>query len=112
MIYFNYQVGDVGIGMWVPQIIKAMSSGLSNFQVGLIAMIPSAFATVAMVLLSKESDRTGERQKRAAVPLPVGGLALAGGRRLWRPVRAQRLAVRLHSYDMAGAHERRAGGGA
>jgi MFS transporter, ACS family, tartrate transporter len=76
-IYFIYQVGNLGIGMWMPQIIKGLAGSLTNFQVGLIAMLPYAFATVAMVLWSRNSDRTGERQKHSAFPLLCGAVALA-----------------------------------
>ncbi|MGF0524075.1 MFS transporter [Agrobacterium pusense] len=76
-IYFIYQVGNLGIGLWMPQIIKDFGSDLSHFQIGLVAMVPYAVATLAMVLWSKNSDRTGERQKHSAVPLLIGGLALA-----------------------------------
>jgi ACS family tartrate transporter-like MFS transporter len=76
VIYFIYQVGNLGIGLWMPQIIKGMSSSLTNFEIGLIAMLPYAFATVAMVLWSRNSDRTGERQKHSALPLLLGAIAL------------------------------------
>ncbi|GJD87486.1 Putative tartrate transporter [Methylobacterium hispanicum] len=75
-IYFVYQVGNLGIGMWMPQIIKSMSTDLTHFQVGLVATIPYAFATLVMVLWSKNSDRTGERQKHTALPLLAGAVAL------------------------------------
>ena len=77
VIYFIYQVGNLGIGLWMPQIIKGMSGSLSNFEIGLIAMLPYAFATVVMVLWSRNSDRTGERQKHSALPLLLGAGALA-----------------------------------
>lgn len=77
VIYFIYQVGNLGIGLWMPQIIKGMSGHLSNFEIGLIAMLPYAFATVVMVLWSRNSDRTGERQKHSALPLLLGAIALA-----------------------------------
>lgn len=76
-IYFVYQVGNLGIGMWMPQIIKSLSSGLTNFQVGLIAMIPYAIATVAMIVWGWSSDRTGERQVHSALPLLLAGITLA-----------------------------------
>jgi ACS family tartrate transporter-like MFS transporter len=76
VIYFIYQVGNLGIGMWMPQIIKGMSGSLTNFEIGLIAMLPYAFATVVMVLWSHNSDRTGERQKHSALPLLLGAVAL------------------------------------
>ena len=100
VIYFIYQVGNLGIGMWLPQIIKGMSSGLSNFQVGLIAMVPYAFATVAMVLWSKHSDRTGERQKHSAAPLLIGGLALA----LTGAIASPPVALGLISLALAGIY--------
>ncbi|MCJ9700346.1 MULTISPECIES: MFS transporter [unclassified Bradyrhizobium] len=77
VIYFVYQVGNLGIGMWMPQIIKGMSGSLTNFEIGLVAMLPYAFATVVMVLWSRNSDRTGERQKHSALPLLLGAVALA-----------------------------------
>jgi MFS transporter, ACS family, tartrate transporter len=77
VIYFIYQVGNLGIGLWMPQILKGLSSNLSNFEIGLLAMIPYALATVAMVLWSRNSDRTGERQKHTAFPLLVAAIALA-----------------------------------
>ncbi|MFK3777646.1 MFS transporter [Agrobacterium sp. NPDC089420] len=76
-IYFIYQVGNLGIGLWMPQIIQGLGQDLTHFQIGLVAMVPYAIATVAMVLWSKNSDRTGERQKHSAVPLLIGGAALA-----------------------------------
>jgi ACS family tartrate transporter-like MFS transporter len=76
-IYFIYQVGNLGIGLWMPQIVKSFGDHFSNFQVGLIAMIPYAVATVAMVLWSRRSDRTGERQKHSAWPLLVAAISLA-----------------------------------
>lgn len=76
-IYFIYQVGNLGIGLWMPQIIQSFGKSLTHTQIGLVAMIPYAIATVAMVLWSRSSDRTGERQKHSAVPLLIGGFALA-----------------------------------
>lgn len=76
-IYFVYQVGNLGIGLWMPQIIRSFSQSLTHTQIGLIAVIPYAVATIAMVLWSKNSDRKGERQKHSAIPLLIGGLALA-----------------------------------
>jgi ACS family tartrate transporter-like MFS transporter len=77
VIYFIYQVGNLGIGLWMPQIIKGLSASLTNFEIGLVAMLPYAFATAVMVLWSRNSDRTGERQKHSALPLLLGAVALA-----------------------------------
>jgi ACS family tartrate transporter-like MFS transporter len=77
VIYFIYQCGNLGIGYWTPQIVKHLSKSLSAFQIGLVSAAPYAVATVAMVLWSKNSDRTGERRWHSALPLLLAGLALA-----------------------------------
>src|SRR3954465_1400976 len=60
VIYFVYQCGSLGVGYWMPQIIKGFSTTLTNFQIGLIAIVPYAIATIGMILWSRHSDRTGE----------------------------------------------------
>ncbi|MFM0203708.1 MFS transporter [Paraburkholderia fungorum] len=77
-IYFVYQCGSLGVGYWMPQIIKGFSTSLSHTQVGLIAMIPYIFATIMMVLWSRSSDRRSERRLHSAIPLAVAALALLG----------------------------------
>jgi ACS family tartrate transporter-like MFS transporter len=76
-IYFVYQCGSLGVGYWLPQILKGLKGSLSNTQVGLIAALPYLAATVAMIAWSHRSDRTGERRWHAALPLLVAGTALA-----------------------------------
>jgi ACS family tartrate transporter-like MFS transporter len=77
-IYFVYQCGSLGVGYWMPQIIKGFSKTLSHTQVGLIAMIPYVFATIVMVAWSRSSDRRSERRLHSAIPLAVAALALLG----------------------------------
>lgn len=75
-IYFVYQCGSLGVGYWMPQIIKGFSKNLSHTQVGLIAMVPYIFATLVMILWSRHSDRRGERRLHSALPLGLASLAL------------------------------------
>lgn len=77
-IYFVYQCGSLGVGYWMPQIIKGFSNTLSHTQIGLIAMVPYLFATVVMVLWSRSSDQRNERRLHSALPLGVAALALLG----------------------------------
>jgi ACS family tartrate transporter-like MFS transporter len=77
LIYFIYQAGSLGVGYWMPQIIASLSGHVTNFQVGLLAMLPYAIATVAMIVWSAHSDRTAERQRHAALPLLAAAIALA-----------------------------------
>jgi ACS family tartrate transporter-like MFS transporter len=76
VIYFIYQCGSLGVGYWLPQIIKGFSDTLSNVEIGLIATVPYAVATLGMILWSRNSDRTGERQRHAAFPLLLSAATL------------------------------------
>jgi MFS transporter, ACS family, tartrate transporter len=77
-IYFVYQCGSLGVGYWMPQIIKGFSSALTHTQVGLIAMVPYIFATATMIVWSRRSDRRSERRMHSAIPLAMAALALLG----------------------------------
>ena len=75
-IYFVYQAGSLGVGYWLPQIVKHSSTSLSNVETGLISTVPYLVATVGMVLWSRRSDRTGERRMHTAWPLLLAGATL------------------------------------
>lgn len=85
-IYFVYQCGSLGVGYWMPQIIKGFSSSLTHTQIGLIAMLPYIVATVLMVAWSRSSDRRNERKLHSAIPLAVAALGLVGAAILPSPV--------------------------
>ena len=76
LMYFGIVIGLYGFSFWLPQIIKGFG-GLSNWQVGLITMIPSAFAAAAMYLCGRHSDKTGERVWHVFLPAIIGGTSLA-----------------------------------
>jgi ACS family tartrate transporter-like MFS transporter len=101
VIYFVYQAGSLGVGYWMPQIIKGFSASLSNVQIGLIGMLPYIVATVAMVWWSRRSDRTGERKKHTYLPLAFAAVGLfLSGMTLHSPV----LAVLFISVSLAGLY--------
>lgn len=60
LVHTGMLMASYGINFWLPQIVKGFG-GLTNLQVGFIAMIPWAFATAAMYLWGRHSDRTHER---------------------------------------------------
>jgi len=78
VIYCMLTIGLYGIAFWMPQIIKEMQAGFTNFEVGLVTVIPYTAAAVAMVLWSRHSDRTFERRFHTAVPPMVGGIGMIG----------------------------------
>jgi len=76
VVYFTIPVTIYGIGFWLPQMLKA-ASGASDFVVGLLSAIPYVAGAIAMVIVGRRSDRTGERRWHVAVPAIVGAAALA-----------------------------------
>ncbi|WP_338546738.1 MFS transporter [Pseudomonas benzopyrenica] len=99
-IYFVYQCGSLGVGYWMPQIIKGFSSALSHTQIGLIATIPYIVATLVMIAWSRRSDRHGERRLHSAIPLAVAAVALVSA----GLVRDPYLAIGLISLALAGLY--------
>lgn len=99
-IYFVYQCGSLGVGYWMPQIIKGFSESLSHTQIGFIAMVPYIVATIAMVLWSRRSDRRNERRLHSAIPLLVAAVALLAAGFAANPY----LAVALISTALAGLY--------
>ncbi|MCK9630713.1 MAG: MFS transporter [Methanoregula sp.] len=77
-IYCTVVIGLYGLGFWMPQIIRSMSPSFTNFEIGLVMVIPYLVALCTMVAWGAHSDRTGERIWHAAIPPIVGGIALAG----------------------------------
>lgn len=75
-IYFAYQCGSLGVGYWLPQIVKGLSTEATTFEIGLISTLPYIVATVGMVVWSRHSDKKGERYLHTALPLLAATLAL------------------------------------
>jgi ACS family tartrate transporter-like MFS transporter len=60
---------------WMPQVVKTLSQGYSNTAVGLLMMVPYAIGLLAMILISRNSDRKLERRWHVAIPATIGGIA-------------------------------------
>jgi ACS family tartrate transporter-like MFS transporter len=75
LIYFCIVVGLYGIGFWMPQVIQTF--GLDPLRIGFLTAIPYLVAAIGMVLWGARSDRTDERIWHIALPLLMGGAALA-----------------------------------
>ena len=63
-------VGSVGIGLWLPQIIKEL--GLSSTAVGFVAAIPYVVGAVAMTVWARLASNSDNR-----IPYVVGALVMA-----------------------------------
>jgi nitrate/nitrite transporter NarK len=78
-IYFTLMIGLYGISFWLPTIVKAF--GVKGYlRIGLITAIPYFVAVVGMLILSRSSDRTGERRLHYVFNVIAGaiGLILSG----------------------------------
>jgi ACS family tartrate transporter-like MFS transporter len=64
-IYFMMMIGLYGVSYWMPRIIKTLT-GFTDLKVGMVSAIPYALAVVGMVLIGRQSDRTGERRWHVA----------------------------------------------
>jgi ACS family tartrate transporter-like MFS transporter len=77
LIVFASNCGVYMLTFWMPQLIKSLSAGISNSVVGFLVMIPYMVGLVAMVAVSRSSDRRLERKFHAAIPAALAGTALA-----------------------------------
>ena len=77
-IQFGFTLGSYGVGIWLPQMLKAQ--GLTNLAIGFVSAIPYIFASIGMLIWAYYVDRTGQK----IVNLTLGNLMAAvgtGGRR-------------------------------
>jgi MFS transporter, ACS family, tartrate transporter len=76
--YFLNTSVTYSVFLWLPKILED-ASGLHGVRLGLLTAIPFVFTLVAMIIVGRHSDRTGERKLHVAACALVGacGLALA-----------------------------------
>ena len=77
VVYFTLIVGLYVMSFWLPQVVKGLSAHYSNTTVGVLVMIPHAVGLAVMLLVSRHSDRTGERRYHVAIPALGAAIALA-----------------------------------
>ena len=73
---FSIVIGLYGMGLWMPQMIKAL--GFSNLETGFLVALPYLAAMIAMVGLGISSDRRNERAWHVAGACFAGALGLLG----------------------------------
>jgi MFS family permease len=72
-IYFTVAVGSNAAGAYFPKLVKESFADVSPVQVGVLVALPSVCAVLCMVVLSRNSDRTGERRGHLAFAAFLGG---------------------------------------
>ncbi|RJG41220.1 MFS transporter [Mesorhizobium sp. DCY119] len=76
IVYMFNGIAVYGVIMWLPQIVKSIGD-LTTVQAGFVSAIPFVFAAIGLVVISRNSDRTGERKIHTAIAGLFGGLFLA-----------------------------------
>lgn len=94
-IYLFFTMGLYGVSFWLPSIVKA--SGVADpLTIGLLTMIPYAFATAAMIVTGRSSDARGERRWHLALAGVAGAIGLA-----WSVAYADNTAVAMFALTLA-----------
>ena len=75
-IGFANAFGTYTFSFWLPQILKSALGEQSNSRVGLLVMIPNLLGLIAMILVSRHSDRALERRHHMAAASVVAGIAM------------------------------------
>ena len=65
LVYFLNTVNTYGIFLWLPKMLTE-AAGSKGLSISLLTAIPFIAALVAMVLVGRHSDRTGERKGHVA----------------------------------------------
>lgn len=73
-ITFSFTLGSYGIGIWLPQMLKA--HGVEISMIGWVAAIPYFFATIGLLVWAKHVDRTGKGILNLTLAMLLSGLAL------------------------------------
>jgi MFS family permease len=85
-VFFMHTVVNYGIFLWLPKLLQDVT-GAKGFTLSAITSLPFAVALVAMVLVGRHSDRTGERRLHVAACAAITAvgllLAIATQRHMW-----------------------------
>jgi len=76
LISFTFQLGGYPLYFYMPQAVKSLSRLYSNTLVGILVMVPYFAGLIAMILVSRSSDRRLERRYHLAIPAIGAGMAL------------------------------------
>nr|WP_241560704.1 MFS transporter [Sinirhodobacter populi] len=71
--YFCFVMGQYGLTLWMPTLIKA-SGVQSNLMIGLLGAIPFICAIIAMAIFSRSADRHRERRWHLVAPALIGAV--------------------------------------
>jgi len=70
-------IGIYGMLIWLPQIIKSLGR-LSDIQIGFLSAVPPLLGVVGTLLVSRSSDRSGDRKWHLAALYTLGAIGMLG----------------------------------
>lgn len=76
-VYFTISLSMYCVSFWLPQLILAVWPRHTDRQVTLMSACPYAIAAMAMILIGKSSDHTGERRLHVALSLVAAAAGAA-----------------------------------
>jgi MFS family permease len=80
-------VGIYGLFIWLPLIIQGMGT-LSYLEIGLLSAVPPLLGVIGTILVSVNSDRTGDRKFHLATVYVIGAVGMLGSALAKDPVLA------------------------
>jgi len=75
-IYFGFVMGNYALGFWLPQVIRETITQ-NPMTIGWLSVIPWGSGAIAMILVGRHSDATGERRMHIAISGILGAVAFA-----------------------------------
>ncbi len=76
LIYFGFVMGNYGLGFWLPQVIRDTITQ-NPIAIGWLSVIPWGSGAIAMIVVGRHSDATGERRMHIALSGILGAAAFA-----------------------------------
>lgn len=68
--------GSYALAFWLPQLVRQLDMGGSEFLIGTLAALPLLGLAVGLVLNGRHSDRKGERLLHTGIPAAAAGIAM------------------------------------
>lgn len=97
LIYFCFVMGQYGLTLWMPTLVKA-TGVTGNLHIGLLSAIPFGCAIIAMNLIGRSADARRERRWHLIVPAMMGAVGFVGA-----AVFADNTAISIASLSLAAA---------
>jgi MFS transporter, ACS family, tartrate transporter len=78
-------VGIYGMLIWLPQIIKSLGTR-SDIEVGFLSAVPPLLGVVGTILVSRSSDRSGDRKLHLAAIYTLGAIGMLASALVPNPI--------------------------